>query len=174
MRQAEKARKNFWTRIPFILNPVKKISTNIEKKIKKLKKPLSGIFNSQNGMRQVEKEKKHFSPEFRSYSTRARKFPKKQKKKKLKKLFLAFFQQKRDEIGQENEKKFLVPNSVHTRHGHENSKELEKKIKKIKKPPSGVIFSQKGMRQAEKDRKKFQPRIPFILDPSKKLPKKIA
>ena len=30
------------------------------------------------------------------------------------------------------------------------------------------------MRQAKKERKKFQSRIPFILDPGKKIPKKIA
>ena len=30
------------------------------------------------------------------------------------------------------------------------------------------------MRQAEKERKKFYSRIPFILDPDKKIPKKIA
>ena len=30
------------------------------------------------------------------------------------------------------------------------------------------------MRQAEKEKKKIQSRIPFILDPSKRIPKKIA
>ena len=44
---------------------------------------------------------------------------------------------------------------------------------KIKKPLSGIIYSQKGMRQAQKERKKFQSQIPFILDPGKKIPKKI-
>ena len=48
------------------------------KKNQKIKKPLSGIIFTQNGMRLAEKErKKKFSPEFRSYSTRARKFRKK-------------------------------------------------------------------------------------------------
>ena len=77
-------------------------------------------------MRQAEKEKKHFSPEFRSYWTRARKFRKK------------------------------------------NSK----KIQKIEKPLSGILLSQNGMRYAEKARKKFQSRIPFLLDPGMKIPKK--
>ena len=45
-------------------------------------------------------------------------------------------------------------------------------MKKIKKPLSDIIFSQNGMRQAEKERKKFYSRIPFILDPDKKIPKK--
>ena len=44
------------------------------KKKQKIKKPLSGTFYSQNGIRQAEKEKKHFSPEFRSYPTGAIKF----------------------------------------------------------------------------------------------------
>ena len=117
------------------------------KKIQKIKKPLSGIIYSLNGIRQLRKREKEFqtripflldagkkipkriakkfSPEFRSYSTRTRKFRKKQKK-----------------------------------------------IKKIKKPPSSIIFSQYDMRQAKKE-KKNQFQIPFILDPGKKIPKKI-
>ena len=63
--------------------------------------------------------------------------------KKLKKLFPALFLAKWDEIGGEREKKNLDPNSVHTRLGQENS---EKKYQKIKKPISGIIFSQNGMR----------------------------
>ena len=43
----------------------------------------------------------------------------------------------------------------------------------MKKTLSGIIFSQNEMRQAEKERKKFQTQIPFILDPGKKIPKKI-
>ena len=66
-------------------------------------------------------------------------------------------------------------NSVHTRPGQENSKKSAKKLKKkkTKKSLSDIIFSQKGMRQAEKERKKLYTRIPFILDPGKKIPKKI-
>ena len=39
------------------------------------------------------------------------------------------------------EAKNLVPNSAHTRPGQENS---EKNSKKIRKPLSGIIFSQNG------------------------------
>ena len=42
----------------------------------------------------------------------------------------------------------------------------------MKKTLSGIIFSQNGMRLAEKERKKFQTRIPFTLDPGKKILKK--
>ena len=52
-------------------------------------------------------------------------------------------------------KKILVPNSVHTRSGEENSEKNSKKIRKFKKPHSGNIFSQGGMIEAEKERKKF-------------------
>ena len=73
----------------------------------------------------------------------------------------------------ENEnKKILVPNSVHNRLGQENSERNSKKNKK--KPLSSIIFSENGMRQAENDKKKILSRIPFILDPGKKIPKKIA
>ena len=44
----------------------------------------------------------------------------------------------------------------------------------MKKPFSGIISSQNGMRQAQKEKKnKNQSRIPFILGPGKKIPKKI-
>ena len=66
-------------------------------------------------------------------------------------------------------KKILVPNSVHTRPGQENS---EKNSKKIQKPLSGIIVSQNGLIQDEKQRKKFQSRIPFIQTWTRKFPKK--
>ena len=47
-------------------------------------------------------------------------------------------------MGREREKKILVPNSVHTQPGPENSNKNRKK--KIKKPLSGTIFSQNGIR----------------------------
>ena len=84
-----------------------------------------------------------------------------------------FFQPKRDEKRGKREKKILVPNSVNTR-GQENFEKYIKKIQKIIKPFPGIIFSQNGMRYDEKERKKFQSRIPFILDPGKKIPKKIV
>ena len=54
------------------------------------------------------------------------------------------------------------------------ARKFGKKLKKLKKPLSDINFSQNGMRQAEKERKKFYFRIPFILDRGKKIPKKIA
>ena len=72
---------------------------------------------------------------------------------------------------EKEKKKILLPNSVQTRLGQENSEKNSKKIEKIKKPLSDIIFSQNGMRQAEKERKKFYFRIPFILDADKKIPK---
>ena len=51
-----------------------------------------------------------------------------------------------NEIGREMERKNLVRKSVHTRPEQENSEENCKKIKKIKKPLSGIIFSENGMR----------------------------
>ena len=70
-------------------------------------------------------------------------------------------------------KKFLLPNSVHTRLGQENSEKNSKKLEKIKNPLSDIIFSQNGMRLADKEKKKIHSRIPFILDPGNKIPKKI-
>ena len=50
-------------------------------------------------------------------------------------------------IGLKSEQKILVPNSVHTRPGEENS---EKTSKKIKKRHSGIIFSQNRPREKKK------------------------
>ena len=72
------------------------------------------------------------------------------------------------------EKKLLVPNSVHTRPGQENSKKQKaKKFKKLKKPLPGIIFSHNGMKLVKKERKQFYTRIPFLIDPGKRIPKKI-
>ena len=57
-------------------------------------------------------------------------------------------------IGREREKEILLPNAVHTRPSQENSEKNSKKIEKIKKPLSDIIFSQNGMRRAEKVKKK--------------------
>ena len=72
---------------------------------------------------------------------------------------------------EKREKKILVPNSVHTRPEQENSQKNIKKSRKIIKPLPGNFFSQNGMRYEEKERKKFQSRIPFILDPGRKFQK---
>ena len=75
--------------------------------------------------------------------------------KKIKKTsFWHYFYPKRYEIGREREKKkTLDPNIVHTRPRKENSEKNSKKIQKIKKPLSSIIYSQKGMRKDEKERK---------------------
>ena len=77
-------------------------------------------------------------------------------------------------MGRKSENKILVLNSVHTRPEQENSEKNSKKIQKIIKPLPGIIFSQNGMRKAEKVKTKFYSRILFILDMSKKIPKKIV
>ena len=79
---------------------------------------------------------------------------------------------RQDEIGCERDKRILDPNSAHTRPRGANSEKNSKKSQKIKKQLSSVIFSTKGMRQAEKGRTEFLPRIPLILDPREKITKK--
>ena len=60
LRVAKKEGKKFYSQIPFILDPGKKVPKEIAKKIQKIKKTLSGIIFSRNGIRLVEKEKKKF------------------------------------------------------------------------------------------------------------------
>ena len=56
------------------------------KKFKKLKKLIPALFLSKTGWGRPRKREKKFSPEFRSFSTRARKFQKKKKSKKIQKI----------------------------------------------------------------------------------------
>ena len=116
------------------------------KKIQKIKKPLSGIIFGQNSHRPRNREK-NFSPEFYSYQTRATEFQKKKQKTK-KPLSGIIFSQNGTRSAEKKRKKILVPNSIHTRPGQDNS---EKNSKKIKKTLSGIIFSQNGMRLVEKE-----------------------
>ena len=95
--------------------------------------------------------KKKFGPEFRSYLARGRKFRKKIaiKFKKLKIPFPALFLAKTGQDWPRKREKNFSPefHSYSTR-----ARKFRKKIaKKLKKPLSGIIFSQNGMRLAEKE-----------------------
>ena len=79
---------------------------------------------------------------------------------------------RQDEIGRERDKRIFDPNSAHNRPGGANSEKNSKKIQKIREQLFFIIYSQIRMRQAEKERKEFQTRIPLILDPGEKIPKK--
>ena len=124
-------------------------------------------------MRQAEKEKKKIQSLIPFILALGKRIPKKivKKFKKYKTSSRQYFQPKRDDISQKGENKILVPNSVQSRRGQENFKKNSKKIKKLH--PS-IIFCQNGMRQVEKVKRKFQSRIPFILDPGMKISKKIV
>ena len=69
----EREKKNLF-RIPFILDPGKKIMKKIAKKFKKSKNLFPALFLAKTGRDRPRKGEKYFSPEFRSYSTPARKF----------------------------------------------------------------------------------------------------
>ena len=143
-----------------------------------MKIPHSGIIFSQNGIRQAEKEKKkilvlkfvHTRPGQESSERNSKK-----NSENYKTPFRRYFYPKRVEGDRERgKKKNLVPNSVHTRPGKENSQKNSRKIQKIIKPLPSIIFNQNGLRQTEKEKTKFQPRIPFTLNPGKKIQKKIV
>ena len=60
MRQTEKVKTKFYSRIPFKLDPGKKIAKKNSKKIQKIIKRLPGTIFSPNGMRLAKKKKKKF------------------------------------------------------------------------------------------------------------------
>ena len=80
LREAEKERKKIYSRIPFIVDPGKKIPKKIAKKFKKLKNLFPELFLAKTRWDRPRKQEKNFSPEFRSYTTRVRKFRKKKQK----------------------------------------------------------------------------------------------
>ena len=141
MRKAEKEKKKFKSRIPFILYKGKKIPKKIAKKFKN---HFPALFQAKTGWDRLRKGEKNFSSEFHSHSTRARKFLKKLKKIKTPPSGIIFSQNGMRLA--EKEKKKIVWKSVRTRPEQENFEENSKKIKKIKKPLSGIISSQNGMR----------------------------
>ena len=114
-------------------------------------------------MRQADKEKKkNLDPN--SVHTRPGQENSEKNSKKIQKIIKSlpdnrqYFQPKRDQIGRKSENKILVPNSVHTGPGQKNSEKNSKNVQKIIKPISRIIFSQSGMRQAEKEKKQnFSP-----------------
>ena len=87
MRYAEKERKKILLPNSDTLDPSKKIPKKIAKKLKKLKNLFPILFLAKRGWHRPRKREKKFTPEFRSYSTQARKFWKKiaKKLKKIKK-----------------------------------------------------------------------------------------
>ena len=80
------------------------------------------------GVDRPKKREKKISSRFSLILGLGKKIPKKiaKKFKKLKNLFPALYLAKTgDEIGREREKKIIVPNSVYTRSGQENSEKIE-------------------------------------------------
>ena len=64
LREAEEERREIWSRIPFILDPGKKIPKKIAKKLKNL---FLALFLAKTGWDRQRKREKKFSPEFRSH-----------------------------------------------------------------------------------------------------------
>ena len=75
-------------------------------------------------------------------------------------------------MGQEREKKILVPNSILTQPELENSKKNRKKIQKTEKVNSGIISIQNGLREAEKEKKNFSPEFRSFSSRARKFRKK--
>ena len=57
-REAKKERKKILSRIPFVVNPGKKIPKKIAKKIQNIRKLKTGIISFQKGLREDKEKKK--------------------------------------------------------------------------------------------------------------------
>ena len=74
-----------YSKIPFILDPGKKIPKENSKKIQKIKKPIPGIIFSRNGMREAEKVKTKFHSRIPFILDTGKKIPKRKIVKKFEK-----------------------------------------------------------------------------------------
>ena len=86
-----------------------------------------------------------------------------------------YFQPNRDEAGREREKEFQTPIPLILDPGEKIPRENAKKFKKLKNNFPALFLAKTGgdrIRQAEKEIKVFQARIPLILDPGEQIPKK--
>jgi len=110
-------------------------------------------------MKQAKKREKNFSPEFRSYPTRARKFQKiLQNNSQNKKTSLRhYFYQNLDEIGLEREKKVLVLKSDPTQPGLQSYQKNSKKFKKLKNIIPTLFVSKSGWDTPRKRENNFSP-----------------
>ena len=121
-----------------------------------------GNENSEKYSKKIPKIKKHFSALFLTKTGWDR-------QRKWKKVFT-----KTGWDRQRKWKKVFLPNYVLTQPDLENSKKYSKKIQKIKKLNSGHISTQNWLKEAGKERKKFQSQIPFLHEPCFHFPNKIA
>ena len=124
------------------------------KKYKKLKNFFPTLFLARTGWDWARRGEKNFSPEFRSYSTPEKKWAK--KFKKLKNFFPALFLARTGwDWARRGEKNFSPEFRSYSTPERKFRKKISKKIQKIKKLLSSIIFSQNEMKLGEKVRKNF-------------------
>ena len=136
MIKAEKEKKKFQSRIPFILGPRKKIPKGIAKKFKKLKNPFPALFLSKTGWDKPGKREKNFSPEFRSHPSRvaiSKKNSKKIQKTEKHHSDTISIQTGRRQTEKEREK-FLSRIPFILESGKKISKKIANNFKNLKKP----------------------------------------
>ena len=110
------------------------------------------------GLREAEKEGKKISYRIPFILGQGKKIPKKIAKKfnKLKNLFPALLLAKSGWDRPKKEKKNLVPYSVQTRPGQENSEKKEEKLKKFKNLIPELFLEKTGWERPRKREKKFR------------------
>ena len=133
MRQAKKERKKFQSRIPFVLDPGKKIPIKMAKQFKKSKNLIPALFLSNKGRERPRKrKKKKFAPN--SVHTRPVEENSEKNSKKIEKikkpLSSIIYSQNWMKQAEKEKKKNFVPNSIHTRTRQENSE--KSRLKKSK------------------------------------------
>ena len=144
----------------FMLDPGKKIPKEIAKKFKKIKILFLAIFLAKMGWDWPRKREKILVPNYIHTRPWHENSEKNRKKiQKVKNLFPALFLAKTGRDGPRKREKNFSPKFCSYTTGEENSKKKKSKkilkIKKIKKVNTGIISIQNGLREAEKEWKKF-------------------
>ena len=176
MRHAEKVKTKFYSCIPFILDPGKKIPKKIEKNSKNYKTSSRHYFQPKRD--EIDRKSEHKILLQNSVHNRPGQENSEKITKKIQKIRKPLpdiiFSLKGMRQAEKLKTKFYSRVPFILDPGKKIPKKIVKKFKKLKKPLPDIIFSQHEMRQAEKVKTNFYSRIPFILDPGKKIPKKIA
>ena len=165
MRQAEKEIKEFWTRIPLILDPGEQILKKIAKKFKRLQNNFQALFiqpyrdgtGREREKRILDPNSAHTWPGGENSEKNTRKIQKIKKQ-----LFGIICSHMGMGQAEKERKEFQTPIPLMLDPGEESPKKNSKKIQKIKKQLSVVISSQIVMTQDQIGRERDK----RILDPN--------
>ena len=159
LKEAEKERKKFQSRIPFILHQGKKIPKKIAKKLKKLKNLFPTLFLAKTGMRQAKKKRKILVSNSIHTQTELENSKKNSKKiQKIKKVYSGIISiQNGLKEAEKERKKFQSRIPFIPHQGKKIAKKIAKKFKNLKNLFPALFLAKTGKDRPRKREKNFSP-----------------